>query len=126
MDSILNKFTGTAKNCILASFQIAEKYNYSKVNLYHLLYGLIKQKGSLGAELLLKNSASEKLITQKFSKTNKRKINTPPLDEEVKNVIVRAVLIAHTYKHRYISTEHILSAIIDIHPEIIEKTLDPK
>ena len=132
--NILNeKFTSAAKKTIKKAITFAQKNSDLELNNIHLLYGLLKQKGSLASELLTKYKCSEKkllkLATPKIkiiNKTKKIPLAEIEISEEFKKTLIQTALLAYINNHLYISTEHLLSSLIKIAPDLITKIIEPK
>lgn len=85
----------------------------------HLLWALSDEQGSLSAELLRKTGATPDalratLLDEKKSIGEMKDIAIPDLTEETRIAIEKAVLAAHRHGHRYIGTEHLLFALLEL------------
>ncbi|MDD5040035.1 MAG: ATP-dependent Clp protease ATP-binding subunit [Patescibacteria group bacterium] len=122
MDSAINdKFTTHLKNALKKANELGATLGHSSINPEHLLYGLILQKGSIAAEILMKLGLTAERVRSFVVQKNKPDgfIDTPNathqlvLSHETKHVIEKSALIAHQKKHKYIGTEHLLSSLAE-------------
>jgi len=121
----LQKFNERAKGALLATAQTSA----TPPEAIDLLESIAKQKGSLGANLLMAheiNLVKIKKAPRDSLASKISKINSWP-GEGLKSILKKATLIASNYNSRLIGTEHLLSAVID-QPEIrkILQTALPK
>jgi len=117
---ILDKFTTHLKNSLKKSRELGESLGHDHIKPEHLVYGLILQKGSIAAELLIQMGLTAERIRSQVVKSNsaketdqKKELNTLS-DNETKRAIEKAGLIAHKNKHKYIGTEHLLYSLLEI------------
>ncbi|MBU0963995.1 ATP-dependent Clp protease ATP-binding subunit [Patescibacteria group bacterium] len=117
---IINKFTTHLKNSIKKAKELCVSLGHLQIEPEHLVYGLILQKGSIAAEILIKMGLTAErirsLVVQSNKETNKKDQATSEvmLAEPTKKVLEKAALIAHQNKHKYIGTEHLLYSLIQI------------
>ncbi len=125
----LNKFTTHLKNALLKAADVALEWNHPTVNPEHLIFGLALQKGSLGSEILnklgLKQELTKNIILEHNQpvKTSHQSKITPAFSESTKDVLVKAGLTAQQYQHKYIGTEHLLHALVQLHHPAISRIL---
>jgi len=119
-NKILDKFTTHLKNSLKRARELGETLGHNNVNPEHLVYGLILQKGSIAAEILIQMGLTAERVRSQVVKNNgstkidqKTKIKTIT-NKDTKKVIEKAGLIAHKNKHKYIGTEHLLYSLIEI------------
>ncbi|MDP2684874.1 MAG: ATP-dependent Clp protease ATP-binding subunit [bacterium] len=119
-NTILDKFTTHLKNSLKRARELGETLGHNHIKPEHLVYGLILQKGSIAAEILIQMGLTAERIRSQVVKNNssnemdqKTKIKTIT-DKDTKKVIEKAGLIAHKNKHKYIGTEHLLYSLIEI------------
>lgn len=76
----------------------------------YLINGLIKEKGCLGSDVLIKCGVKvdQPNIT---SKTTKKAL--PRFSQQTKKIIEKAALVASENNHKYIGTEHLLVSLIN-------------
>jgi len=119
---ILDKFTTHLKNALKQAQELSASLGQNLVNLEHLVYGLILQKGSIAAETLtnlgltaerVRNHIMQKnKVTVPYQSSEKRTETKTKLAPETKKAIEKAALTAHQQKHKYIGTEHLLYGLI--------------
>ena len=125
---IIEKFSSNLKTVLTRALCLAVETNEQIILPEHLLWALGTQKGCLGAEILKKSglkSADLKKLLGSVAVKEPPMPSTEPmmlhLSDEAKRVVEKAVLTANTYNHRYIGTEHLLSGIVQIETEAIQK-----
>jgi len=113
--NITEKFSNNFKNSLKAGADLALELGHAQIEPEHILYGLVTQKGSIGAQLLeslAKKSASMKnLISQNRQSPSGEP--TPDFSPAARQLIQKAIKIAYLNNHRYIGTEHLLAAIME-------------
>ena len=123
MKDIFNsKFSNNFKSLLKTSADFAWELDDHAIDSVHLLYALLAQKGSVGAELL----ASYKLDLDKAKKTISETAKAHPsrggakagqdnliFSEQAKDIIQKSVKIAYANKHKFIGTEHLLAALLE-------------
>ena len=80
-----------------------------------LLIGLIEERGSIASELLQKHGVNLERARVAFRgvpHVAASNVAAPDLSPAVKRVIEKCVLAAHLHEHKYIGTEHLLSALV--------------
>jgi ATP-dependent Clp protease ATP-binding subunit ClpC len=138
---ILDKFSTHLKNVLVRAYALAQELRHSSIGPEHLLFALLSQKGSIASEVLtklqlssedLKNQVIELNAAPKKPSSAKtpegkpgRKMDvtaetSPKLSADAKRVIEKAVLTAGEHEHRYVGTEHLLSAILLVAGERLE------
>jgi len=126
MPQQLDKFSNNFKKSLRAGADLALELDHELVEPYHIFYGLILQKGSVGTELFTVFEIKPADIKNHIAQTNlvgqeiKTKI-TPRFSKSAKDLIQKSVQIAYINKHRYIGTEHLLAAIIQIGDSEVKK-----
>jgi ATP-dependent Clp protease ATP-binding subunit ClpC len=125
---ILDKFSTHLKNVLVRAYALAQELRQSSIEPEHLLYALLAQKGSIASEVLTKlNIAQDGLkrhIVERYSPAPKASGNkhvdgavqeaSPKLSAASKRTIEKAVLTANLHEHKYVGTEHLLSAILQV------------
>src|SRR5215210_1547493 len=113
-----DKYTQKAQAAILDAQTLAEEQNNSTIDPEHLLLALIRQKGGVVPSLLGRMgtdvAALERSIEQLVA--GKAKIsggsNQVTMNREANNILREAEAIAANMKDEYVSTEHILLAMV--------------
>lgn len=79
-----------------------------------LVVGLLHEKGSIGSELLTKAGFTIENAENRFrgKPSKSTDVATPDLSAPVKRIVEKCVLTAHLYEHKYVGTEHLLSALL--------------
>ncbi len=119
---ILDKFTSHLKNVIKEAAALATELRHAELKPEHLLYGLSRQKGSIGTEILSKAGVSPESLKELVIQKNPVALATMPVDAPVepalsapaKKSIERAVLVANQYEHKYVGTEHLLYSLLKL------------
>jgi ATP-dependent Clp protease ATP-binding subunit ClpC len=113
---LLGRFTTHLKDALQKSLQYAVACGRTLVEPGDLLVGLLQEKGSIAGDVLEKSGVSALAAERAFrgiSEGTSSRVITPDLSPAVKKIIEKCVLTAHMHEHRYIGTEHLLSAIIE-------------
>jgi len=114
---ILERLSTRAKNALIAAQLVSEQLKHDHIGTEHLLFGIISEKSSFAAEVLLKNKVSMGVIKDELAKVNQNHITAhwkPVLSENLKSSIERAAVIASRYQYQFIGTEHFLHGILDL------------
>lgn len=107
---IFNKFTKHLKNALKIAGFLAKKENLTAVEPIHLLQGILKQPGSLAAEILHKNGLAEN--NPLGENQLNAKIITLELSAAAQKIITKMLNLAFEYRHLYIGTEHLLMSLL--------------
>ncbi|MFC1721474.1 ATP-dependent Clp protease ATP-binding subunit [Patescibacteria group bacterium] len=131
--SIFDKFSTRLKGALTKAQDLADQSGDKYIDSGHLLYGMVKEEGSIAREIL----QGHKITPQRLSslldmpKTDTRKdvprlkdkggvatkppdIDITKLSEESKKALEIAVQLAYKFKHKYVGTEHLLYGILTI------------
>jgi ATP-dependent Clp protease ATP-binding subunit ClpC len=114
---ILERLSSRAKNALIASQRISEDLMHDHIGSEHLLYGILMENSSFGAEILEKNKISLDTVKQQIIKMNTNFTTdkwTPSLSRNLKEIIEKSAIIASRYKYQFIGTEHFLYGITDM------------
>ncbi len=111
---LINRFTTHLKEALQKALGFAISNGREIVEPGDVLVGLLNEKGSIGAELLLKSGFSKEDAEADFRGTagEARQLVTPDLSLPVKKIIEKCILTAHMNEHKYVGTEHLLSALV--------------
>jgi len=113
-----DKYTQKAQAAILDAQNLAEEQNHSTIDPEHLLLALIRQKGGVVPSLLgrmgtdipaLDRSVEQLLASKAKISGGSSQIS---MNREVNNTLREAEAIAANMKDEYVSTEHILLAMV--------------
>ncbi len=114
----LNKFTEKAQEALLAAQRLAEERSHTQVEVEHLLYALLDQQGGIVPQIVgklgldlgrLKQQVEAELEHQPRAYGPAQVYVSPRL----KQVLDGAAEAAKRLRDEYISTEHLLLAIVD-------------
>ena len=128
MTNIFEKFSNNYKKSLKSAAELATELQHDLIGPQHILYGLIAQKGSVGAELFtsleVKINDLRKNIAQ-LSQADTPIIlkTTPKFSELAKDVVQKSIKIAYINEHKYVGTEHLLAAILEANDSRVEKLL---
>jgi ATP-dependent Clp protease ATP-binding subunit ClpC len=114
---IFNKFTKHLKNALKIAGFLAKQETAQAVEPIHLLQGILRQPGSLAAEILHKNGFT-------YSPTNQQELSsiktvTLDLSQGAQKIITKMLNVAFEYHHLYVGTEHLLMALLQNQDESI-------
>ncbi len=122
---ILDKFSTHLKNTLVRAYALAQELRQPSIEPPHLLFALSAQKGSIASEVLTKLGLTSDDIKRSVSEaTNaaarRNRVDaagtdaSPKLSADAKRMIEKAVLTANLHEHKYVGTEHLLSAILQV------------
>jgi ATP-dependent Clp protease ATP-binding subunit ClpB len=116
----LNKFTEKAQEAILAAQQVAEDSNHSQLDVEHLLVALLEQADGVVPQILLKLGVDLQQVKQQLKGELDRfpKAYGPVqlvMSSRLKRILDNSQKEAERLKDDYVSTEHLLVAIVDDH-----------
>lgn len=122
MNNVFEKFTLHGKAAIKNAFILAQSQNLEKVEPEHILYGISQEKGSIGSEILSRSSLKPDIIKNTISPGEVReKSKKLFLSDLSRRLIEKATVIANYNNHKYIGTEHLLSALLNIETDGLKK-----
>ncbi|TAK03986.1 ATP-dependent Clp protease ATP-binding subunit [Patescibacteria group bacterium] len=127
MKDITEKFTTHLKNVLTRALVFVVERGNQTVKPEHLLWALGTQKGCIGGELLGRVKVPPEKLRDLVGATGTEGTETAPgafalkLSESAKRILEKAVLTANVYNHRYIGTEHLLSAILQLKEPALER-----
>ncbi|MBP9869099.1 ATP-dependent Clp protease ATP-binding subunit [Patescibacteria group bacterium] len=112
---LLDRFTTHLKEALQKALSFSVMNGRDLVEPGDLIVGLMMEKGSVGSELLTKAGLDVKKAEAAFRgfPATTARIATPDLSLGVKRIIEKCVLTAHLHEHKYVGTEHLLSAILE-------------
>ena len=115
---LLARFTTHLKEALQKGLLFAIRHGRSLIEPGDVLVGLLQEKGSIGAEILHKLNITAEEAERIFAKDDTAPSSnttvSPDLTPEVKRVLEKCVLSAHLFEHKYVGTEHLLFALLDI------------
>jgi ATP-dependent Clp protease ATP-binding subunit ClpC len=110
--SIQDRLTTRLKHVLVSAAQAASALRHTHIRTDHLLFGLVRERGSIAHTVLTKHG-----VTREFVETElERAPSTGPFRRELSphasKSLERAARIAFQHRHRYIGTEHLLLGIL--------------
>ncbi len=114
---ILERLSSRAKNALITSQRISEDLHHDHIGTEHLLYGIVEEKASFAAEILMKNKVTSESVKNEIIRMNQNNISDkwqPKLSNNLREVIEKAAIIASRYQYQFIGTEHFLYGITDM------------
>ncbi|MFA6524754.1 MAG: ATP-dependent Clp protease ATP-binding subunit [Patescibacteria group bacterium] len=130
--NILNKFTTNLKNTLKTAAELALRSKREKVDPVDLFNGLLQQKGSIGSEVLAKVGFKQKTIdtlhqtfgiNEPVDSVKSMSSLNPRFSEESKRALEKSALVSSRHQHKYVGTEHLLHALLEIKDQKIEELL---
>ncbi|AKL98389.1 ATP-dependent chaperone ClpB [Endomicrobium proavitum] len=119
----LNKFTIKSQEALAAAQSVAQDYGNQELSAEHLLYALVKQDAGTVGEIIKKSSAAgqESMITANIEKDLLDAIEKKPkvhggnlyVSQTLNKILNNSEKIAKDLKDEFVSTEHILIALVD-------------
>ncbi|MGI8688983.1 MAG: ATP-dependent chaperone ClpB [Thermomicrobiales bacterium] len=115
---MLNRFTEKAQEATLAAQELVIAKQQSQMEPEHLLVALLAQEGGIVPQVFLKmNDNPSTLLAEAEAEVNKLpRLSSPGttnISGRAQNVLVRASEEAGKLKDEYVSTEHLLLAMLD-------------
>jgi ATP-dependent Clp protease ATP-binding subunit ClpC len=112
---ILERLSSRAKNALIAAQLVSEELGHDHIGTEHLLYGVVAEKSSFAAEILIKSKITQETVKQEIEAVNANNhVNNwkPVLSENLKLTIERSAVIASQFGYQFIGTEHFLFGMI--------------
>lgn len=116
---ILERLSSRAKNALIAAQMSSEELKHDHIGTEHLLFGIVAEKSSFAAEILIKAKISPEIVKSELILVNKNRetdIWKPVLSENLKNAIERSAIVASQYGYQFIGTEHFLYGLLTTTP----------
>ncbi len=114
---ILERLSSRAKNALISAQLISEELRHDHIGTEHLLYGVILEKSSFAAEILIKAKLAAETIKTELEMVNRNNKVTnwkPVLSENLKGAIERSAIVASQYGYQFIGTEHFLYGLVNM------------
>ena len=125
--NILNKFTQHFKQVLINAQNTAFSKKHKTIEPEDLLISLIKTKGSLGLDILIKQKIDINFLRMSGQSSYQSMAispeHLPQPSIESQKIIEKAVVTAYKHKHKYIGTEHLLWGISQSSDEKITQIL---
>jgi ATP-dependent Clp protease ATP-binding subunit ClpC len=113
--NILNKFSQHFKQVLISAQNMAFSKKHTAIEPEDLLMSLIKTKGSLGSDILIKQNIDVNFLRMSGESSYQSIAispeHLPQPSSESQKIIEKAVVTAYKHKHKYIGTEHLLWGI---------------
>jgi ATP-dependent Clp protease ATP-binding subunit ClpB len=114
----INKFTEKGQEAILAAQKLAEEKNHTQIETEHLLMALVGQEGGVVPQILGKLGVEPDQVKQQVEAELEKLARAygPTqvyLSPRLKQIMDAAEKEASDFKDEYISTEHLLIAVVD-------------
>ncbi len=132
------RFSNHLKNVLVKAIQLATELKQKEVSPLHLLFALLKEKGSLAHEILTRNKIKESVlenailnipgidgqISEQIPVTNiTSQAQLAPLSPIAKGILEKAFLIASENNHNFLGTEHLLLSILQTNDSTVTEIL---
>lgn len=119
--NVFDKFTEHSRHALETAYFLAAK-NSRAIDTEHILLGILKEKGSIGCEILERIHFPPENADKSTPATNNgKKSKEVAFSHEAIKILERAAMVANTNQHSYIGTEHVLYSILSQDDEKIKK-----
>jgi len=125
----INRFTEKSQEALFAAQQMAEQMNHSQVEPEHLLAALLQQGEGVVPQVLARVGANPRaMLAQVESELNRLPKVTGAtaqigISSRLRQVLVRAHDEIQQFRDEYVSTEHLLLALLDHAGGAVERIL---
>lgn len=116
---ILERLSSRAKNALIAAQMASEQLGHDHIGTEHLLFGIVAEKSSFAAEILIKAKIMPEIVKAELILVNKNHETAnwkPVLSEHLKQAIERSAIVASQYGYQFIGTEHFLYGLLTTQP----------
>ena len=116
---ILERLSSRAKNALIAAQIASEELQHDHIGTEHLLFGIVAEKSSFAAEILIKAKIIPDIVKAELILVNKNRETSswkPVLSENLKQAIERSAIVASQYGYQFIGTEHFLYGLLTTKP----------
>lgn len=128
---VVNKFTQHLRNALNYAADLTLELKNRYVNPEHLLFGLAETKGGVAFEILRRNGVKLDSLRDLISVRNEPVLKPGQtlsytdlkFSLPAKRALEKAVLFAANFGHKYVGTEHLFSALIEIGDPTLEQIL---
>ncbi len=114
----LDRYTQRAQEAIIASQELAQNYNHSQIEPEHLLLALLQQSDGVVPEVLTQVGAQPAAVQAQLEADLARRPKAygsnvqPGLSGQLTRALQDAYLEANNMRDEYVSTEHLLLALL--------------
>ncbi|MFA6614441.1 MAG: Clp protease N-terminal domain-containing protein, partial [Endomicrobiia bacterium] len=127
----LSKFTIKSQEALADMQDIATQYGNQELTSEHLLYALLKQEQGIVGTIVSKLSAEEQNLKPLIEQDVLKMIESKPkvsgaqtyISQDLNKLFTTAEKIAKDLKDEFVSTEHLLLAILEFHTSDVYKLL---
>lgn len=124
----LGKFSQHFKSVLKSAESLASQFGHKKIEASHLFYGIANERGSVAGETLLALKLNPERIKTIIQTSYPGKITDflQPVDfsDNSRKIIEKSLKIAYANRHKYVGSEHLLAAILQLGDKEIKKILD--
>ena len=112
-----NSFTQKANEVLNLAIKAAENYGHNYIGSEHILIGLVKEGSGIGASVLNDKGAGvdeiDSLIRNEIGTGNPTRLTPDDFTPRSKRILEMSFQVARSMRHSFVSTEHILIALIN-------------
>ena len=112
-----NSFTQKANEVLNLAIKAAENYGHNYIGSEHILVGLVKEGSGIGAAVLNDKGATvdeiDSLIKNEIGTGSPTKLTPEDFTPRSKRILEMSFQVARSMRHSFVSTEHILIALIN-------------
>lgn len=113
MPSVFEKFSRHCRAALTSAGTTARRLRAELITPAHVLYGVASERGSIGAEVLLRSKLTPTRIRPRLAKRTVTAKPAPDFSASAQRIIAKATLMASRLGHRYVGTEHLLSSLLE-------------
>jgi ATP-dependent Clp protease ATP-binding subunit ClpC len=121
---VLNKFTTHLKKTLSDASALAATLSAKTIDVEHVLYSLLQQKGSIGAEILMKAGLKTEDLQGFLQPPAKPIQHLPKLSGILRESLEKAAVLAKKNHHQYIGTEHLLLGLLELNSPLLLRMLN--
>ena len=112
-----NSFTQKANEVLNLAIKAAENYGHNYIGSEHILIGLIKEGSGVAAAVLNDKGATaesvDSLIKEEIGTGNPTRLTPDDFTPRSKRILEMSFQVARSMRHSFVSTEHLLIALIN-------------
>lgn len=116
----LQRFTENARNAVIQAHELATTFRNAEVEPIHLFLSLLQKPSNLVNKIFEKVGLDlEQTRKQLLDTLSSRSqgIDAPQFSTKIKDLINRSFLVAESYGHVYVGTEHLLIGMLELEGE---------
>src|SRR3990167_7892885 len=119
METVVQSFSNNLRRVITQAAELAASESKKTVEPAHLFYGLVNQ-----AEISITTLSNLKRGMKKKIPSNGAASAYPVLSSMSKKLLLDAAILAQSYHHTYVGTEHLLISLLECRSQKIRTLLD--